>query len=310
MEASDDIHLHASFLPDCNSDDKTLDGISVLPSPPTVAAPLHADCRPPYSLVTSQTIKDQAYPYTQDLLALASGGPRSGFMPAIEGITSVVTPLDPLAWDHALHDHPDRDLCHYISTGIRQGFRIGYDTSCPRQSTLQNMPSATKNPGPVERYLENEVAENRVIGPLPLTATNDVHINRFGVIPKRHQPGKWRLITDLSSPPRKSVNDGILRDLCSLRYESVDDAARIIVEWGRGTRLAKIDIAHAYRNVPVHPADRHLLGMQWKGGVYVDTALPFGLRPTVSPQGVLCSLGHPRVGTATGWHHCMPPLYR
>jgi hypothetical protein len=180
----------------------------------------------------------------------------------------------------------------------------------PRQSTLQNMPSATKNPSP---YLENGIAENRVIGPLPLTATylyNDVHINRFGVIPKRHQPGKLRLITDLSSPPRKSVSDGILKDLCSLRYKLVDDVATIIVEWGLGTRLAKIDIAHAYRNVPVHPADRHLLGMQWKGGVYVDTALPFGLRPTVSPQGVLCSLGHPRVGTATGWHHCMPPLYR
>ena len=42
--------------------------------------------------------------------------------------------------------------------------------------------------------------------------------------------------------------------------------------------LAKIDIAHAYRNVPVHPEDRKLLGMQWQGKVYIDTALPFGLR--------------------------------
>ena len=47
---------------------------------------------------------------------------------------------------------------------------------------------------------------------------------------------------------------------------------------GPGTLLAKIDIKSAYRIIQVHPADRHLLGMSWKGGIYVDTALPFGLR--------------------------------
>ena len=30
--------------------------------------------------------------------------------------------------------------------------------------------------------------------------------------------------------------------------------------------------------MPVHPEDRLLLGMLWEGKVYVDTALPFGLR--------------------------------
>ena len=34
----------------------------------------------------------------------------------------------------------------------------------------------------------------------------------------------------------------------------------------------------AYRNVPIHPDDRWLLGMSWEGRVYVDAALPFGLR--------------------------------
>jgi hypothetical protein len=42
--------------------------------------------------------------------------------------------------------------------------------------------------------------------------------------------------------------------------------------------LAKMDIKQAYRNVPVHPADRPLLGMRWEGKVYVDKTLPFGLR--------------------------------
>ena len=33
-----------------------------------------------------------------------------------------------------------------------------------------------------------------------------------------------------------------------------------------------------YRNVPVHPDDRPLLGMCWENVIYLDTALPFGLR--------------------------------
>ena len=47
---------------------------------------------------------------------------------------------------------------------------------------------------------------------------------------------------------------------------------------GRGTLLAKLDIKSAYRNIPIHPGDRHLLGMQWQGAVFVDACLPFGLR--------------------------------
>lgn len=33
----------------------------------------------------------------------------------------------------------------------------------------------------------------------------------------------------------------------------------------------------AFRNVPVHPHDRHLLGMRWNGQLYIGTVLPFGL---------------------------------
>lgn len=48
-----------------------------------------------------------------------------------------------------------------------------------------------------------------------------------------------------------------------------------IADLGRGTQLAKIDIKCAFRNIPVHPADRYLL---WKQAIYVDKVLPFGLR--------------------------------
>ena len=47
---------------------------------------------------------------------------------------------------------------------------------------------------------------------------------------------------------------------------------------GKGALLAKVDIKSAYQLIPVHPNDRPLLAMQWNGGVFVDSMLPFGLR--------------------------------
>ena len=102
-------------------------------------------------------------------------------------------------------------------------------------------------------------------------------MSRFGVILK-NQPGRWRLIVDLSHPKGASVNDGIESELCSLSYTSVDAAVRIIMAMGPGVLLAKFDIESAYRLIPVHPDDILLLGMMWKDKLLVDTALPFGLR--------------------------------
>lgn len=87
--------------------------------------------------------------------------------------------------------------------------------------------------------------------------------------------GKWRLITDLSSPHGQSVNGGIDPTLCSLTYITVDNMAGIIAKLGKGTMMAKIDIESAYQLVPVHPEDRPLQAVQY---VFIDVRLPFGLR--------------------------------
>ena len=76
----------------------------------------------------------------------------------------------------------------------------------------------------------------------------------------------------MSSPSSLSVNDGIDNSLCSLSYVGITEAVR-----ERGTRLAKVYIKCAYRNVPVHPEDRWLTGMLWRES-FIDFALPFGLR--------------------------------
>ena len=104
-----------------------------------------------------------------------------------------------------------------------------------------------------------------------------VQVSPFGVIPKS-EPGQWRLIVDLSSPAGGSVNDGINKEWCSLTYMTIEDVAARVVRLGRGALMAKVELKSAYRQVPVHPDDRWLLGMECRGQLLVDTALPFGLR--------------------------------
>lgn len=191
---------------------------------------------------------------------------------------AITTPLVYSEWGQALQSHPDCTFASYITQGIRQGFRIGYQHgkhAC--KSTRTNMPSARTNPGPVQQYLAAELAAHRVVI-LPANSSVSVHTSPFGVIPKSNQPGAWRLILDLSHPSGFSVNDGIPRELCTLKYPTVDDAIGKILAFERGALLAKVDVKHAFRNVPVHPDDRGLLGMAWEDQTLIDTVLPFGLR--------------------------------
>ena len=139
------------------------------------------------------------------------------------------------------------------------------------------MRSASEHPKVVHDYLSEESTKGRIIGPLDPARWPDVHISRLGVIPKK-QSDRWRLILDLSAPEGWSVNDGIDPTLYSFSYISVDQAAEVISTIGHGALLAKVDIKSAYRIIPIHPKDYHLLGMLWEGGLFIDLALPFGLR--------------------------------
>ena len=88
------------------------------------------------------------------------------------------------------------------------------------------MGSALQNEKVVDAYLQDELAKNNMLGPFTLNSLPNIHINRIGVIPKKHQVGKWQLITDLSFPEGNSVNDMIDPALCSLSYITVNQVAQ------------------------------------------------------------------------------------
>ena len=235
-------------------------------------------------------------PTTEALILLAS---CSLLRPQVHGSGwgTVVTPLRIAAWERGLAGHPDREFAWYVCTGIREGFRVGFNYVEKRcKPVFRNMKSVEDHREVVEQYIFGEREEGRVLGPFrrerfpqiqvspfgvlgPFRRERfpQIQVSPFGVIPKS-EPGKWQLILDLSAPEGCSVNDGICSEWCSLSYMSVDDVAAEIVSLGRGAQMAKFDLKSAYRNVPVHPDDRWLLGMLWDDQLFIDAALPFGLR--------------------------------
>ncbi len=218
-----------------------------------------------------------SYSYTTDLLTLASRS-LSCPLPAVDGWSHVQCPMVPELWGECLANHPDRAYVKFLVQSLREGFRIGFRhglVSC--HSAASNMQSADVRPDVIKDFLVAELAAGQVLGPVDPDSASCVQVNRFGLVPKGHHPGKWRLIVDLSFPKGHSINDGIEPELCSLHYASVDDACKRVIVRGPGTLLAKFDVG-AFRTVPVHPDDRSLLGMSWEGQVYVDKVLPFDLR--------------------------------
>ena len=202
-------------------------------------------------------------PYTMDLVALQRFAPVQEVKLRAE-IATVRPSLLLWEWEKGLASHPDVQFKEVIQGGICDGFHIGYNyKGCPHHSAKQNMRSALDNQEVIESYLAQECLKQRLVGPLTHDGIPGLQISPFGVIPKR-QPSKWQLITNLSAPETHSVNDGISKFLCSLKYISVDDILRKIVRMGRGALLAKADLKEVYRMVPVHPHDRPLLGMEWQ----------------------------------------------
>ena len=105
-----------------------------------------------------------------------------------------------------------------------------------------------------------EVKLSRVAGPIASPNLPKIHYSSFGVIPKNHQPNKWRLIVDFSHPRNHIVL--MMGYPKSYAQSSIEDAINDIITLGKGTMLAKVDIKSVFQLLPVHPADRHLLGMQ------------------------------------------------
>ncbi len=177
---------------------------------------------------------------------------------------------------HCLAAYPDPRLTAFLIQGLSEGFQVGASGRLMARSTARNHPSCASCPAAVNSFTTAEQGAGRMVIPRQ-PALHDTHVSPIGLVPKGHSGTAWRMIVDLSHPRGRSLNDLISPDVCTLSYPSIDDAVDFVVSMGRYTQLVKIDLKSAYRILPIHPADRVLLGISWEGQVYLDGCLPFGL---------------------------------
>lgn len=189
-----------------------------------------------------------------------------------------VTPINVNLLEYLLTDHPDRAFVFGLCSGLREGFRIGY-TGPRRPYVSKNLKTANLLPEIIEGNLLDEVKQGRTVGPFISPPFANFQVYPLGLVPKKNS-SKWRTIFHLSYPKssNSSVNANIASDDYSLQYVRIDDAIRILLTLGPNCFMAKTDVQSAFRNIPVHPADWELLGMQWRGLYFFDRVLPFGLR--------------------------------
>ena len=97
------------------------------------------------------------------------------------------------------------------------------------------------------------------------------------------QPGKVRVILNLSVPDGASFNDNINDyQLEKVVMSTARQVGYTIVACGRGARMWKYDLRDAYKNVPARRADFRLQGFRWLGMYFVETQLIFGARTSVA----------------------------
>ena len=125
--------------------------------------------------------------------------------------------------------------------------------------------------------IQAEVERGHTVGPFYQPPTGPFRCNPLGA---RDKPdGSMHLILDLSQPDGQSVNSHIDRVSFTVQYTTMDQAILHIFSLGPNRALlAKADLQHAFRLIPVLPSQRWLLGFKWNEQYYYDVRVPFGLR--------------------------------
>ena len=166
------------------------------------------------------------------------------------------TPVKPVQLAFYLRGY-NNSISDYLIQGFVHGFSIRYLGSLIAMRS-QNLKSAKDNPTSVTEKLSKELTAGRIVGPFDVPPFDPFRVSPLGIIPKK-SPGEFRLIHHLSYPAGSSVNDGIPKELATVRYATIDDAIRLIKSLGKGCFLAKTDIKSAFRIIFVSPNDFPLL---------------------------------------------------
>ena len=183
-------------------------------------------------------------------------------------------------WREKLTGYEDKIVCEYLEYGfpldVNKKQKLSYEER-------RNHKGARDFPQFIDKYFHRECTAGRVAGPFrynPLSVS--LVVSPMNSVPKSCADER-RVIVDLSWPSGASVNDGIskevyLGELIELHYASVKQVCEMVLEVGPGAHIYKRDLRHAYRQIPVDPADYRYLGYFWQDMLYFDSVLAMGQR--------------------------------
>ena len=162
----------------------------------------------------------------------------------------------------------------FLLDGFSEGFHVGFDGKT-NNSIPENLSSAKDRPEFVSQHIQKELEAGRLAGPFKSPPFEEFQCSPIGLVEKK-EPGKFRMIHHLSYPGGSSVNDQIEPEWASVQYATISDAIDLVVNLCPHAFMAKTDVKHAFRIIPLHPNVRHLFIFQWEGMFYVD--LKWGVR--------------------------------
>ena len=174
-----------------------------------------------------------------------------------------------------------------------------WECEAPHRSLVyfENHASSQLNPTFIDCYISAEQAAGRysrgytpneleqIIGPFQSAP--------LGLVPKPNS-NRFRLVQDLSYPQNDplfaSVNASIDSDKFPTVWGTFDSTAELILSLPPGCSAATFDISAAYRITPVQPHQQNTLCIFWRGLVYVDRALMFGLSSSAGVFGSIADM--------------------
>ena len=163
-----------------------------------------------------------------------------------------------------------------IWNGLCDGFKI-VDEGFESCYECENYLSITepKFKGEMSSLLRRELEEGKV----SFCVDRPQCVHSLGAVPK--SDGRLRPITDCSLPDGESVNNYMSTTCEVFKYNSINDVAHMLVG---GDFMSVVDIASAYRAVPIFPGHAEYLGFKWdfddgEGEKYLcENRLSFGLK--------------------------------
>lgn len=167
----------------------------------------------------------------------------------------------------------DKEKTEYLVDGFTNGFELGFYGPRDVVREAPNMKLRCGSQTELWNKIMQEVQEGHTAGPFKdpnnkgYSDKPEFPFKRYwqsptGLIPKKGQPNKTRMIVNLSYKGDESINAHAKKEECTVKYNDMDEAIKMIQRIKKEHHhvyLAKCDGRAAFHQLPVAPRDYPLL---------------------------------------------------